>query len=403
MAPGRPLRVVVVADPLIPGNRADSQQIVKSAAALARAGADVELVVPVRSGQALWPAARRRQSIRDYYRLDEGLRIRTLLTWPAGEAMTLTKVLHGLAAPLALAFRERPDAVCTRSPLPALLSFALGQSVAFETYRAWGDERPALVRRLARAARHPRFLGLIQHSRYAAASLLRVGFPADRLTVLHNGIDPEDFLPVLGREEARREIGLATERPLAVYAGNLQRGKGIGIVLRMAARLPGVDFLFVGGAPADVELRRAEAAALGLRNATFAGHRTVEALRPYLYAADVLVIPPASGPLRRTGRTVLPIKTFSYLAAGRPILAPDLPDVGEILTDGVTARLVPPDRPDEAADALARLLADPARSAALAAAARELAGSLTWDARGRRLEAWLRERLDAARRRPATP
>jgi glycosyltransferase involved in cell wall biosynthesis len=110
-----------------------------------------------------------------------------------------------------------------------------------------------------------------------------------------------------------------------------------------------------------------------------------------------LLVPPASAPLRRFSNCVLPMKIFSYLAAGRPILAPFSPDTAELLHDGSTALLVPPDDPQAAAAALDRLLAEPALARAIAEKARTLAAGLGWDDRAAKIEAFLENRLEAVR------
>jgi glycosyltransferase involved in cell wall biosynthesis len=90
---------------------------------------------------------------------------------------------------------------------------------------------------------------------------------------------------------------------------------------------------------------------------------------------------------------VLPLKTFAYLAAGRPILAPALPDTADLLQDAVTAMLVQPDDPGAAALALDLLFAQPALAARLGANARELAERNSWDMRGLRLSEFFARRL----------
>jgi glycosyltransferase involved in cell wall biosynthesis len=113
----------------------------------------------------------------------------------------------------------------------------------------------------------------------------------------------------------------------------------------------------------------------------------------YLYAADCLVIPPTDEPLRSYGRTVLPMKVFSYLAAGRPILAPRLPDIEEVLRDGDSALLVAPGNPAAAGAAARRILEDDVLAARLSKGARDSARAFTWSARAgtivTTLERWL--------------
>ena len=90
---------------------------------------------------------------------------------------------------------------------------------------------------------------------------------------------------------------------------------------------------------------------------------------------------------------MLPLKLYAYLAAGRPILAPTAPDTAELLEHGSNAWLVPPDNSDAAAEGLDRLLRDNALADRLAANALSLSEGLTWDARGEKIERFLRERL----------
>ncbi len=119
-------------------------------------------------------------------------------------------------------------------------------------------------------------------------------------------------------------------------------------------------------------------------------------LAPWLFAADVLLVPPSLEPLRRHGTTVLPIKLILYLAAGRAILAPAAPDTAELLTAGVNAALVPPGDVAATIRTLRTLAADPALAALLAAGALGTAQGLSWDARAERIERFLLARLAAA-------
>jgi glycosyltransferase involved in cell wall biosynthesis len=160
-------------------------------------------------------------------------------------------------------------------------------------------------------------------------------------------------------------------------------------VLQLARRLPEALFLLVGseGRGAVEVLARKHA------NIQFVPWQPFETVTRYLLAADVLLQPPSGVPLRFIGNTVLPMKIFLYLAAGRPIVAPDLPDVREVLSHDVNALLVAPGDHAAAADAVARLLAEPALARRLADTARQTAAGLTWDARAKKVLTYLEQRL----------
>jgi glycosyltransferase involved in cell wall biosynthesis len=113
----------------------------------------------------------------------------------------------------------------------------------------------------------------------------------------------------------------------------------------------------------------------------------------YISAADILIIPPSSTPLTKSRRTVLPLKTFRYMAAGRPIVAPDLPDIREVLEHGHNAILVPPDSPEKAARAIKELMNDKRMQGRISENALRDSRKYTWAGRAARISAFLRELL----------
>jgi glycosyltransferase involved in cell wall biosynthesis len=80
-----------------------------------------------------------------------------------------------------------------------------------------------------------------------------------------------------------------------------------------------------------------------------------------------------------------PLKIFEYMAAGRPIVAGDVPSIRELLTDGEHARLAPVGDVPGWRLALEEMLRDRALAARLAANARQLARACTWDERAKPL------------------
>jgi glycosyltransferase involved in cell wall biosynthesis len=88
-----------------------------------------------------------------------------------------------------------------------------------------------------------------------------------------------------------------------------------------------------------------------------------------------------------------PLKIFEYMAAGRAIVAPDQPNIREILRHEETALLFEPDRPEAMWRQILRLIDDPVLRRRLGAAARaEIARrDYTWDANAAQVIAWARQ------------
>lgn len=158
-----------------------------------------------------------------------------------------------------------------------------------------------------------------------------------------------------------------TGAPLAVYTGNFSPYQGLDLLFdalpAMAAACPTARLLVVGGAPDEVAAHRAALAARGLGDrVVFAGRLPPEAMADVMALADALVSPRTEG-----GNT--PLKLYTYMEAGVPIVATDLSTHRQVL-DAATAVLCPPE-PDAFGRALGEVLARPAAFAARAAAARE--------------------------------
>ena len=99
----------------------------------------------------------------------------------------------------------------------------------------------------------------------------------------------------------------------------------------------------------------------------------------YLAAADVLVLPTsAREPIG--ARFTSPLKLFEYMAAGRPIVASDVPSSREVLTEE-TAIFVRPDSVSSLAEGISRALRDQAFSSNISNNARELVKQYTWSRR----------------------
>ena len=388
-------RTVIISSERFPHVDTSTQQVIKNSTALHQAGLPVELLIPVQPPHFYRKNYDLPAVISEFYNVPKGLKIKCLWNVPANDLRT-EKFFHTFAATLLTVLNPKVDLVYTRNKVVAILCLFLGQKFVFETYRLLGDDHPRAMRFLAKKCRRGKaFVGMVLHSKVAADSMLRAGLPAEKLLVLHNGYDASDMQPRLSKRAARQRLGLPLDEHLVVYTGNMQPNKSVESVIDLAAHLPSAKFLLVGGKPEEVERLAAHAQSVGATNVLLPGHQPIAEISTYLYAADALIIPPAGAPLEKFGKTVLPFKIFPYLAAGRPIVAPDLSDMRELLHHGENALLVPVDAPVENAKTIADLLENTALQERLSGNAAACSASLTWEVRGRKLVRWLGEQFGA--------
>ena len=358
---------------------ADREQSVSTAAALARRGIAVTLLLPRGPDDPTLSA----EELRGFFGVEGDFALVQRPSRWAGEALPRTLMW------LRQVFRDpelaRADLLYSR--IPAMLGIGARAPLPFaiEQYRPWPDELPWIRPAVRRTARHRKSLGLILHSAYAANAYRRAGVPEGKLLVAHNGANPRLGDADPGKAAARKGLGLPGDRPIALYAGRINARKGLDQLLALAALRSDTLFVLVGSEGEGA----VEAAATGRGNVRIVPWQPPDALPAWLHAADMLLIPPSRAPLEQFRNCVLPLKLFSYLAAGRPILAPAAPDTAELLRDGENALLVPPGDPEAAAAALDRILDDAALAARLGGAARASARELTWDRRAEKIQAFL--------------
>jgi len=188
------------------------------------------------------------------------------------------------------------------------------------------------------------------------------GIPTDKLLRIYYGLD--DHGPPADPTVVRREFGIDAGVPLAGVVARLEEAKGHRQLLaafgRLRADLPAARLVLAGSGQQEQALR-AQSAALGLDDAViFAGFR--DDVDRVLAAVDLLVVPS----LHEGFGLVL----LEAMRAARPIVATAVSAIPEILVDGLNGLLVPPGDEAALAAAMASLLRDPERRAAMGAAGR---------------------------------
>ncbi|MDB5393784.1 MAG: glycosyl transferase [Rhodospirillales bacterium] len=297
----------------------------------------------------------------------------------------------GLTMPFRKEFRLA-DLVYTRNLWIAWMAVLFGQRVVFDHYRPWPDQIPPLQLWIYRLFCNRRFLVNICHSNYTRTKYLKLGIPADKLRCVHNGFEPQRLQATIPIEEAKRKIGICPDQRTVVYTGRVNQKKGLDLVIEAAKKLPNVLFLLVG----SYGQGPIEALANGVGNVRIVPWQPPELLSNYIFAADVLLIPPSWQPLAKFGSTVLPLKLFFYMASGRPVLAGETPDVLEIVKHGENAFLCEPDCLESLVAGIGTLIGDAELAARLAANALADSRDFTWSARAQTIAAITASRLQSA-------
>jgi starch synthase len=200
----------------------------------------------------------------------------------------------------------------------------------------------------------------------------------ERIRVIRNGIDATEYAPdpqtwVLDR------YGIDLTRPYVLFVGRITRQKGLPVLLRAAAGLvPEAQLVLCAGA-ADTPELLAEVTTLvdGLR-ASRSGVLWINEMLPkpeviqLLTHAAVFAVPSVYEPLG--------IVNLEAMACATAVVASRTGGIPEVVVDGETGLLVPPDEPEPLADALNALLRDPDRAAAMGLAGRKRAiAEFSWE------------------------
>jgi glycosyltransferase involved in cell wall biosynthesis len=199
-------------------------------------------------------------------------------------------------------------------------------------------------------------------------AIIRRGVPRERIAVIPNGIDPDRFAPsdaAAVRDACRRELGLRADDVAITMVARLVPQKDPLSFVRMARsvadQIPEARFLLVGDGPLRPQVE-AEVRTQGLD-----GRLRLTGFRddiPALLAAADLVVSPSLW-------EGLPLLALEAMAAGKPLVATDLPGHAEVIAHGETGLLVPAGDPSLLSAAVAELVRSPEGRRAMGERGRE--------------------------------
>jgi glycosyltransferase involved in cell wall biosynthesis len=326
-------------------------------AALRREGVAVDIVEPQRV-DALTPARRKQIIPKLLYELLE-------FGYSAVEFFKLTTAI----------LRHRPDAIYERAniymlsgswaarlfSLPLLLE--VNSPLAEERGRFGGLAMPSLARWTEHVSwRRASFV--LPVTAVLAGYVERAGVPASRIVVISNGVNAEDFriVPLVGRPALPAQFGPG---PVLGFVGYVRAWHGLPQIVDLLAQdgdFAGANLMVVGDGPgrADLEARAKE---LGVGDRLWVtGLVERHALAAYISCFDVALQPEVTA-------YASPLKLFEYMALSRAIVAPDAPNIREVLTHQQDSLLFEPESPKSLADSIRLLVRDESLRARLGAGA----------------------------------
>jgi glycosyltransferase involved in cell wall biosynthesis len=347
-------RVIFCSRAVIPGPSAESLHVVQCCNGLAANGVDVTLVKPVK----FWRPATWRHDLAGFYGLPVRFHVRRLLELPRCSLLFDSRIVGAAARSGALLYtrylRLVREALRRRMPFVAEIH---GEEDARELNLALRGIDAGLCR------------GIVVITEGVKQYLCRHDRRFERyLLVAPDAVDPARFDGLLSPSE-----------PLSVgYVGSLYPGKGMEIIAPLASEIPEVEIHVYGGSPAHVASWKQRCA--GARNLHFHGYVRPSEIRHCFGRFHVGLLPNQPRVVMAHGSDIgeytSPMKLFEYMAAGRVVVASDLPVLREIIRHDENGVLVAHDDPRAWAAAIRRLSKDRALGERLAAKARDEAAHL---------------------------
>lgn len=151
--------------------------------------------------------------------------------------------------------------------------------------------------------------------------LSQKGIDPSRTMFFPNWVDVDAIRPEDGPNALRAEMGIAPDRVVLLYSGNMGVKQGLEILPQLASMLRGnkkLHFIFCGAGSYRAQLEKGVA---GFENVSFLPLQPVERLNELLNAADIHLLPQRAD----AADLVMPSKLTGMLASGRPVLATAAP------------------------------------------------------------------------------
>ncbi len=238
--------------------------------------------------------------------------------------------------------------------LASLGSSMLARVITHHNVEGWhGGVLKTAKRRLFKRTIEPMIDRHIAVCRAVAERLEQDSVDSGKAVVIYNGIDINRFGRHCGRDETRRFYGLNADLPLVGMVGRCSKEKGGEVFLAslkiLKERGVAVQALIAGDGP-RLNSWRELSNSMGLDSVRFSGHVPHQGIPDLMGCIDAAVIP--------SHAEALSIAAIEFMSSGVPVIAADVGGNAEVIADGVTGFIVPPNRPEQLAERIIEIIGD---------------------------------------------
>lgn len=360
------MRILYIANIRLPTEKAHGVQIMKTCEALAKAGHEVELMVPTRVNAIA-------EDPFEYYGVAPVFKV-TAVRVPD---LVFLEMVGFFGASLYFAERARwtrsfrkADIIYSRDALVLSQYVLLRKCFVYEAHGA-----PTLASRFVAHFAYR----IVVISKATKESFISIGISSEKIVVAPDGVDLNAFAHPESKESARNRLGLPQDKQIVLYIGRVDGWKGVDTLCEASRLLPPhIIIAVIGGEPAQVQSLQKK-----YPDVRFLGFHPYRELADNQAAADVLVLP-------NTGKSEVsmlytsPLKLFTYMASGIPIVTSDTPATREILSDD-DAYFFRPDDAHALAENIEAALAEADKSQEKAHRVAEKVMGYTWEARTQKI------------------
>jgi glycosyltransferase involved in cell wall biosynthesis len=280
--------------------------------------------------------------------------------------------------------KKRREFVYCRSYLTTCYCVELGIPSIIETHTTLYDHPD--LRKIYGIAKDPNFLGLVTIHENIKKEHIKRGIPEDKILVLEDGVDLNQFNVRDDRYGWRRRLDLPENKKIVLYCGSLFREKGIEDILLTAKNLASnkdIVFVIVGGTDESLRHWKKFINDNQIQHAVLTGFVNNSLVPMYLKSADVLIMPYNTGITydRMDIESTSPLKLFEYMASERPVVTSDIPVVSKIVKHGESAMLAEPNNIEMLSEYVMQLLNNKEKAATISEKAYELVKQYSWTKR----------------------